>query len=112
MMYSDIEIERKGKIKNEIDVIESNTNMQMDKLISECYTEEHEEHNRMFLCYKKSLEELKNLTKDLGSFPSTKVWNKYALKNDCLSYVSMEYISKLNWHKLKRKIKLEISSIS
>lgn len=105
MIYSNIEIER--KIKNEIDVAEPNTNRPIANWISECYTEE--EHNRMFVCYKKSLEELKNLTKDLGSFPSTKLWNEYALKNDCLSYVSMEYISKLNWHKLKRKIKLEIS---
>lgn len=108
MIYSNIEIEK--KIKNEIDVVEPNTTMQIDNWISKYYIEEDQENNRMFVCYKKSLEELKNLTKDLGNFPSTKLWNEYALKNDCLSYVSMEYISKLNWHKLKRKINIEIST--
>lgn len=60
--------------------------------------------NRYNVSYKK----LKKLTKDFGEFPTVKGWNKYAKENNLLSSSSIEYISGLNWNKLRTKILSEI----
>lgn len=119
MIYLDIarEIERKRRLlhssirKNGIDSEKTRRiSVEIDNLINEyCKKErEYNENNTMIVYYKKSLKELRNLMLDTGSFPNVKVWNEYALKNNCLNYVSMEYISGSNWHELERKIKFNI----
>lgn len=59
--------------------------------------------------YNKSYEHLKSLTLDLNDFPTIKVWEQYAKKNNCLSSQSIQYISGLNWNKLRSKVKADVS---
>lgn len=120
MIYLDIakEIERKRRKlhnsieKNGIDSEETKKiSLEIDNLLNKYYKIEkkYNEDNIISILYKKSIKEIKKLTIDLGSFPTTKIWNEYAFKNDCLSSISLEYITGLNWHKLERKIKLDIT---
>lgn len=37
-------------------------------------------------------EEIKKLTKELKHFPSMPEWNKYAVENNLLSAVTLEYV--------------------
>lgn len=120
MIYLDVakEIERKRRklhesIKeNGIDSEKTRKiSVEIDNLLNEYYKKEkqYDEENTMLAFYRESLQELRNLTIDLGSFPTTQVWNNYAMKNNCLNNVSIEYISGLNWHKLRTRILSEIS---
>ena len=119
MIYLDVakEIEVKRKKlhesirKNGIDSIETRKiSLEIDNLLNKYYKieKEYDENNTMIVKYKKSLNELRNLTIDLGSFPNTKIWNKYAMENNCLNHISIEYISGVNWHKIEKRVKLEI----
>lgn len=87
---------------------------EIDILINEYYkSKEIREYpviSNMLTYYKKSYEELKKVTKEFNEFPSTKAWNKYALEHNCLSSTAMQYISMLDWHKLRTKIKAEINT--
>lgn len=87
---------------------------QMDILINEYYkSKEIREYpviSNMLTYYKKSYEELKKVTKEFNEFPNTKAWNKYALEHNCLSSTAMQYISMLDWNKLRDKIKAEINA--
>lgn len=97
-------INRNGLSSKETQKISS----EVDKLVNVYYKQEkkYEEDNDMLIAYNRSIEELKQLTIDLGDFPNVKIWTEYAKRNNCLSYISIEYISGLNWHKLASKIKL------
>ncbi len=119
MIYLDVakEIERKRRRlhesieKNGINSEETRRiSIEIDNLLNEYYRKEkqYNENNTMIVFYEKSIKELKNLTLDSGGFPNVKLWNEYALKNNCLNSVSLEFISKLNWHKLEKKIRLEL----
>lgn len=119
MIYLDVakEIERKRKKlhesieKNGINSEETRKiSVEIDNLLNEYYkkAKQYNEGNTMIVFYEKSLKELKNLMLDLGEFPSVKLWNKYASKNNCLNSVSLEYVSSLNWHKLEKNIRLEL----
>ena len=59
--------------------------------------------------YLKSYQALKEKTKDEDRFPSVIEWDKFAMKNNYLSHISLEYISKLNWKYLKIKVEREIN---
>lgn len=120
MMFLDIEkeIERKRKKlhnsirKNGLNSEETRKiSIEIDNLLNEYYKNEkqYDYRSTMLGFYQESLRQLRNLTLDLGSFPSIEVWNEYAYKNDCLSSVSMQYISGLNWNKLRTRILSEIS---
>lgn len=119
MIYLDVEkeIERKRRklhnsiTKNGINSEETRKiSIEIDNLLNEYYRKEkqYNENNTMIVFYEKSIKELKNLTLDSGGFPNVKLWNKYALKNNCLNSASLEYISGMNWHKLEKKIRLEL----
>lgn len=119
MIYLDVakEIERKRKKlhesieKNGINSEETRKiSVEIDNLLNEyCKkVKKYNEGNTMIVFYEKSLKELKDLMLDLGGFPNVKLWNKYALKNNCLNSASLEYISGMNWHKLEKKIRLEL----
>lgn len=90
--------------------------IEIDNLLNEYYkinrSQEkgkfYEEKNMMNEAYNMSYEHLKNLTLDLNDFPTIKVWEEYAKKNNCLSSQSMQYISGLNWNKLRNKVKVEV----
>ena len=58
--------------------------------------------------YYRSIQILKDTTKDTGHFPTVKEWNTYAYKNCLLSHLSIEYICKMNWCKLEKYIRLQI----
>lgn len=105
----DKNVEKYGLNSNETREISN----KMDKLIKEYYdsikTVEYPNFSDMFLYYKKSYEMLKNVTLQLKKFPSVQEWNKFAKENNCLSHISLEYISKLDWNYLEIKIKRELN---
>ena len=82
----------------------------LDKLINEQYQHEVEypEGSDLKENYYKCIDILKETVKDTGHFPTVKEWNKYAYSNRLLSHISIEYISKMNWSKLEKYIRLEI----
>lgn len=55
--------------------------------------------------YKQAIKVLKKIAKTEGGFPTVAKWNQLAKENHYLSHVSIEYISGLNWHGLRDKIK-------
>lgn len=78
--------------------------LEIDALINIYYSKElrnktkgrfYSHGNFMGEIYTNSFENLRNLTVDLGEFPTLKIWNEYAKKNICLSVQSIEYISRL-----------------
>lgn len=105
----DKNVEKYGLNSNETREISN----KMDNLIKEYYdsikTVEYPDFADMFLYYKKSYEMLKNVTLQLKKFPSVQEWNKFAKENNCLSHISLEYISKLDWNYLEIKIKRELN---
>lgn len=82
----------------------------LDKLINQHYNNEVEfpPDSDMKVWYYHSYKYLINITKDTGEFPTVKVWDKYAVKNNLLGHISMEYISGMNWNNLRDYILLEI----
>ena len=79
---------------------------EIDHLINQYY-ESYKifpEGNFMYEQYKVALEKLKKITKDFGEFPTLKEWGKYAMEYGCLSAISIEYTSCMNWRQLKEKI--------
>lgn len=119
MIYLDVEKEIETKRKRLHESIEKNginsketrkISIEIDNLLNKYYkkAKQYNEKNTMTVFYEKSLKELKDLMLDLGEFPSLRLWNEYASKNNCLNSASLEYISGLNWHKLEKKIRLEL----
>ncbi|MBO5005361.1 MAG: hypothetical protein J6D03_09060 [Clostridia bacterium] len=53
-------------------------------------------------------EEIKKLTKELKHFPSMQEWNKYAVENNLLSAVTLEYVLGLKWKELKEKVEKDL----
>lgn len=53
-------------------------------------------------------EEIKKLTIELKHFPSMQEWNKYAVENNLLSAVTLEYVLGLKWKQVKEKIKKDL----
>ena len=80
---------------------------ELDKLIQEYFNKINKEPIGK-TNYDIAYNNLKKVTKQFGEFPTVKGWNKYAIENNLLSSNSMEYISGLNWNKLRRKIFSEI----
>lgn len=93
-------------ISNEIDVL-INTYYKNNR--SKTKGRYYREECFMNEIYNKSYEHLKSLTIDINEFPLIKIWNEYALRNNCLSSQSMQYISGFNWNKLRDKIKTSIN---
>lgn len=87
---------------------------EIDILINEYYKSKqirkYPAYSNIITYYEKSYKELKKITKEFNEFPSTNAWNKYALEHNCLSSTAMQYISMLDWHKLRTKIKAEINT--
>lgn len=90
---------------------------QIDVLISQYYKRNkdkkkgryYKEGNFMDAMYQKSYEHLKSMIDTLDEFPTIEIWNAYAAKNNCLNSQSMEYISGLDWHKLRDRVKTSVS---
>ncbi len=78
-----------------------------DEVMNKYYTKErkYEKDNIMYDTYQKSLEHLSEITSDFIKFPSVEEWNKYAKEKNLLSSESIKYISGLNWHRLRNRVK-------
>ena len=83
---------------------------EIDSLINQYYQSYKifPEGNFMYKQYEITLEKLMKITKDFGEFPTLKEWSKYAMEYDCLSAISVEYISCMNWRQLREKILRDI----
>lgn len=85
----------------------------IDKLIEEYYDSikevDYPQYSDMYVYYKKSYKELKDVTIQLQRFPSVQEWNKFAKENNCLSHVSLEYVSRLNWKYLEIRVEREVN---
>lgn len=57
--------------------------------------------------YNDSLDALVEFYKRNKYFPTYKEWNKYAYENKYLSHISIEYISSLKWHSIKKFISIK-----
>lgn len=81
------------------------TSVKMDSLLNKRgYTN----NNTMYNAYLDSMFELRKISKIFNEFPFVDEWNKYAKEKYLLNSESLKYISGLNWHKLKDKIKKEM----
>ena len=100
----------KKKLYTEIDVsgLNSNKTREISEEIDNEINKYYNEQTEMYKNYIKSILHLKKITQVFGDFPTTREWNKYAKENMLLSNVTIEYISGLNWNKLRKKIKAEI----
>ena len=78
---------------------------EMDKLLNK---RRYDDKNLMYNKYLDSMFELRKISKIFNEFPSVDEWNKYAKEKYLLNSESLKYISGLNWHKLKDKIKKEM----
>lgn len=102
-------VDKKGLNSSEVRKLSD----EMDNLINE-YEEsikivKFRESNKMLECYKESYLELKALTEREKIFPTVQQWDKYAKENDLISHTSLEYISKLNWNKLRTRVYRELN---
>lgn len=90
--------------------------IQIDFLINKYYNVEYplekkyEQNSELYRYYKTSFNKLKQLTRDFSKFPTIEEWNYFAKENNCLNHVSMQYISGLDWHRLRDVILSEILS--
>lgn len=78
---------------------------EMDKLLNK---RGYDDKNVMYNKYLDSMYELRKISKEFGEFPTVEEWNQYAKTNNLLNSESLKYISGMNWHKLKNKIKQEM----
>ena len=81
-----------------------------EELINSYYKNEiqYHEDSIMYINYKESIKTLKNITKEFSKFPTIDEWNKYAKEHDLLCSESIKYISGINWHDLRSRIKSSI----
>ncbi|MBO5005364.1 MAG: aspartyl-phosphate phosphatase Spo0E family protein [Clostridia bacterium] len=114
MIYLDIaeQIEKTRKVlhrnieKYGLDSKEAReVSIQLDELINRFYGKDREE--TMQAEFKIAYEELKRYTRE-KEFPNVQVWDKYAKENNLISSESLKFLSKMNWNKLRDKIKSEI----
>ena len=58
--------------------------------------------------YIESIKTLEKITSDFSKFPTINEWNKYAKEKDLLCSESIKYITGINWHELRNRIKLKV----
>lgn len=80
--------------------------VEIDKMLNE---RGYNESNLIYNKYLESMFELRKISKIFGKFPTIDEWNKYAKENMLLNSESIKYISGLNWHKLKDRIKKDLN---
>lgn len=80
--------------------------IQLDELINMYYGKDKEETMQAEL--KIAWEELKRYTRE-KEFPSVQEWDKYAKENELMSSESIKFLSRMDWNKLRNKIKAEIN---
>lgn len=83
--------------------------VEIDKLLNK---RGYNEKNLMYNKYLESMFELRKITKLFAKFPTVDEWNKYAKDNLLLNSESLKYISGLNWHKIKDRIKNDLNKKS
>lgn len=85
---------------------------EFNKLLNIYYEKEskYSEDNMMEIKYREAIEILKNITKVFAKYPTVNEWNKYAKEKCLLSSESIKYLSGMNWHDLRSKIKVEVNN--
>lgn len=87
---------------------------EMDLLINEYYKSkeirDYPYSSKFIVYYEKSYRGLKKVTEEHNKYPNIFEWNQYAKENRCLSSISMQYISMLDWHKLRTKVLAELNA--
>ncbi|MCI8640981.1 MAG: hypothetical protein HFJ59_03805 [Clostridia bacterium] len=83
---------------------------EFEKLVNSYYKNELQYHEEsiMYIKYKESIKELENISKNFSKFPTIDEWNKYAKEHNLLCSESIKYISGINWHDLRNRIKTQI----
>lgn len=102
-----ISIEKNGINSKETEELSN----EMNALINKYYDMKKIEYpcnSTMKENYENSYNELKQMAKRMNIFPTVEMWNKYAKENNCLSNMSIEYISELKWNYLRAKVLSEI----
>ena len=80
--------------------------IKIDKLLNE---RGYDDKNVIYNRYLHSMYELRKITKLFAKFPTVEEWNRYAKENLLLNSGRIKYISGLNWHKLKDRIKNDLN---
>ena len=83
--------------------------IKMDKLLNK---RGYNDKNLMYNKYLDSMYELRKITNLFAKFPTIDEWNKYAKENMLLNSESIKFMSGLNWHKLKDRIKNDLNKKS
>lgn len=83
--------------------LESEPEESYSNLVHELYPKDISES------YDASYKALIQITIDFAKFPTIAEWNKYAQEHGYLNHISLQFITKLNWNKLRRKVKREIT---
>ena len=79
-----------------------------NKLVN-LYYKKDVKYSKDSIIYKKyleSIEAINKITRDFSKFPTINEWNKYAKEHNLLCSESLKYITKLNWHDLRSRTKL------
>lgn len=81
-----------------------------DELVSEFYKKEKQypTESIIYIKYLETIEELTKITRDFSEYPTIEEWNKYAKDKKLLCSESLKYITGINWHKLRNRIKSEV----
>ena len=81
-----------------------------DELVSEFYKKEKQypTESIIHIKYLETIEELKKVTRDFSEYPTIKEWNKYAKTKNLLCSESLKYVTGINWHELRNRIKSEV----
>lgn len=81
-----------------------------DELVNSYYRNEiqYSEDSIMYIKYIESMKILRKITKVFSKYPTIDKWNKYAKEKHLLCSESLKYITGINWHDLRSRIKSEI----
>ena len=67
----------------------------------------YEKNTKMFENYKKSYKALEEFTKQKKDFLTIEEWNHFAKEHHYLNHISIQYISGLDWHRLRGMVLVE-----
>lgn len=81
-----------------------------DELVNTYYENERQysQNNIIYTKCVESVELLRNITRNFSKYPTIEEWNKYAKEKNLLCSESIKYITGINWHELRSRIKSEI----
>lgn len=89
----------------------SNRAIEAGKIIDQITVEEMQESYRQkeWSLFERSMKALQYVTVQLEKFPTVEEWNRFAMENGMYSSLSLEYMSQMNWNKIRTNIYKEIN---